>query len=177
MRQKVFVEIGVCDFDTLQPLQKNGWKGYYIEPVKEYADKLTGDVTQCAISSYDGVLEFYISRSDQEEWVRGVSHAVNQIGTKLLELTNNRKLVSRKVTVPCYTLQSFCKMKDIQYIDYLKVDTEGHETDIFESYDWSVHPTFIKLEHWHIDDKRMKRLLEKEGYIVYTEGRDMYAVR
>ena len=178
MKQKIFVEIGVCDFDTLEPLIDNGWKGYFVEPVKEYADKLKAyDVTQCAISSYDGMIDFYVSRSDGEEWVKGVSHAVIQKGTKLLELTNNRKLISRKMTVPCYTLQSFCKMKDIQYIDYLKVDTEGHETDIFESYDWSVKPTFIKLEHWHIDDKRMKRLLEKEGYIVYTEGRDIYAVR
>ena len=68
-------------------------------------------------------------------------------------------------------------MKDIQYIDFLKVDTEGHETDIFEAYDWSVHPTMIKLEHWHIDDRKMKHLLENQGYIVYTEERDMYAVR
>ena len=106
MRQKVFVEIGVCDFDTLQPLERNGWKGYYVEPVKEYADKLrceplTGDVTQCAISSHDGTIEFYVSRSDQEEWVKGISHAVKQRGTKLLEIGNNRKLVSRKITVPC----------------------------------------------------------------------------
>ena len=176
-RQKVFVEIGVCDFDTLQPLQRNGWKGYYVEPVKEYADKLIGDVTQCAISSYDGTIEFYVSRSDREEWIRGISHAVEQKGTKLLELNANTHLISRKVTVPCYTLQTFCKMKDIQYIDYLKVDTEGHETDIFEAYDWSIYPTFIKLEHFHIDDLNMRRILEKEGYIVYTEGRDMYAVR
>ena len=176
-RQKVFVEVGVCDFDTLEPLQKNGWKGYYIEPVKEYADKLRGDVTQCAISSYDGTIEFYISRNDSQEWIRGISHAVEQKGTKLLEIHNNRKLISRKVTVPCYTLQTFCKMKDIQYIDFLKVDTEGHETDIFEAYDWSVLPTMIKLEHHHIDDVKMKSLLEKQGYIVYTEQRDIYAVR
>ena len=176
-RQKVFVEIGVCDFDTLYPLQKNGWKGYYVEPVKEYADKLKGDVTQCAISSYDGMIEFYVSQSNGEQWVRGISHAVEQKGTKLLELNANKHFISRKVTVPCYTLQSFCKMKDIQYIDYLKVDTEGHETDIFESYDWSVHPTLIKLEHFHIDDLNMKRILESQGYIVYTEGRDIYAIR
>ena len=176
-RPKVFVEIGVCDFDTLESLEKNGWKGYYVEPVKEYANKLKGDVTQCAISSYDGTIEFYVSRSDAEEWVRGVSHAVKQRGTKILELNGNNHLISEKITVPCYTLQSYCKMKDIQYIDYLKVDTEGHETDIFEAYDWSVLPTMIKLEHFHIDDVRMKQLLEKQGYIVYTEDRDMYAVR
>ena len=177
MKQKIFIEIGVCDFDTLESLEKNGWKGYYVEPVKEYADKLIGDVTQCAISSYDGTIEFYVSRSDTEEWVRGVSHAVKQKGSKLLELESNRQFISEKITVPCYTLQSYCKMKDIQYIDYLKVDTEGHETDIFESYDWSIYPTFIKLEHFHIDDLRMKKLLEEKGYIVYTEGRDIYAVR
>ena len=37
--KKVFVEIGVCDFDTLEPLLKNGWEGYFVEPIKKYADK------------------------------------------------------------------------------------------------------------------------------------------
>ena len=59
----------------------------------------------------------------------------------------------------------------------MKVDVEGHEMDIFEAYDWSIYPTFIKLEHFHIDDLNMRRILEREGYIVYTEGRDIYAVR
>jgi len=67
MRTKVFVEIGVCDFDTLEPLQKNGWQGYYVEPVEEYANKIKGNVTQCAISSYDGMIDFYVSKTDGEE--------------------------------------------------------------------------------------------------------------
>ena len=177
MRTKVFVEIGVCDFDTLEPLQKNGWQGYYVEPVEEYANKIKGNVTQCAISSYDGMIDFYVSKTDGEEWQRGISHAVEQEGTKILELKNNRKLIDKVVPIPCYTLHTFLRMKDIWYVDYLKVDTEGHETDIFQAYDWSVYPTFIKLEHFHINDIKMKSLLEKHGYIVYTENRDMYAVR
>ena len=68
-------------------------------------------------------------------------------------------------------------MKEITHIDYLKLDTEGHEMDIFSAYDWRVLPTFIKLEHHHIDDIKMKKMLEERGYIVYTEGRDIYAVR
>ena len=68
-------------------------------------------------------------------------------------------------------------MKEITRIDYLKLDTEGHEMDIFSAYDWRVLPTFIKLEHHHIDDIKMKKMLEERGYIVYTEGRDIYAVR
>ena len=90
MKQKIFVEIGVCDFDTLEPLIDNGWKGYFVEPVSKFARKYNEhDVTECAISSYDGMIDFYVSRSDGEEWVKGVSHAVIQKGTKLLELENN----------------------------------------------------------------------------------------
>ena len=49
--------------------------------------------------------------------------------------------------------------------------------DILKAYDWRVLPTFIKIEHHHIDDIKMKKMLEERGYIVYTEGRDIYAVR
>ena len=60
MKQKIFVEIGVCDFDTLEPLIDNGWLGYFVEPVNKYASKLSDyDVTECAISYYDGVADFY----------------------------------------------------------------------------------------------------------------------
>ena len=49
MKQKIFVEIGVCDFDTLEPLIDNGWLGYFVEPVSKYARKLNQyDVTECA---------------------------------------------------------------------------------------------------------------------------------
>ena len=68
-------------------------------------------------------------------------------------------------------------MKEITYIDFMKVDVEGHEMDIFGAYDWRVKPTMIKLEHQHIDDIKMAKILEKQGYIVYTEGKDMYAIR
>ena len=51
MKQKIFVEIGVCDFDTLEPLIDNGWLGYFVEPVSKYARKLNQyDVTECVRS-------------------------------------------------------------------------------------------------------------------------------
>ena len=59
----------------------------------------------------------------------------------------------------------------------MKVDVEGHENDIFESYQWTVKPTFMKIEHAHIDDLLLRDILEKQGYMCYTEQNDMYAVR
>ena len=177
---KTFVEIGCCDFDTLIPLSENGWQGYCVEPIKEYADKLSHKnvtVSNCAISSYDGTMEMYVSVSEGEEWSRGISHAVNQKGSKLLEMPSNQHLLQEKRTVNCYTLDSYLKENKITHIDFMKVDVEGHENDIFEVYQWTVKPTFMKIEHRHIDDLLLKDVLEKQGYMCYTEQSDMYAIR
>jgi len=175
-KNKVFVEIGVCDFDTLEPLLKNGWEGYFVEPIKKYADKITHNMSNCAISSYNGTMEMYLSK-DTNQWSKGISHAVVQQGEKLLENAGNQKYYDRKITIPCMTLQSYLKENNITQIDYLKVDTEGHEMDIFEAYNWSVKPTFMKIEHYHIDDIKLSKMFQEQGYITYTERGDMYCVR
>ena len=177
MKQKVFVEIGVCDFDTLEPLLKNGWTGYFVEPIPQYADELSHlNISECAISNKNGTMEMYMSKGINE-WSKGISHAVEQQGEKLLEYAGNKKFLDRKITVNCYTLQTYLKRNNITQIDYLKVDTEGHEMDIFEAYDWSVKPTFMKIEHYHINDIKLSEMFQEQGYITYTERGDMYCVR
>ena len=183
---KTFVELGVCDFSTLEPLLDNGWKGYFVEPIERYAKKLIdkgyeyANVTQAAISSYNGELKMYQTKEQTEDeltWVNGVSHAVEQQGERVLTFPENEHLIEDTIDVPCYTLQTYLKMNNITSIDYLKMDVEGHETDILEAYDWSVLPTYIKMEHTHIDDIKMKDILEEQGYVVSVERRDLYAVR
>ena len=181
MTDKVFLEIGTSNFDTLIPLIENGWQGYCVEPVAEYVQdllKLNQKVvlSNCAISSYDGMLKMYQCRTDTQGWERGSSHAVEQQGEKILEYESNAHLMKNIIEVPCYTLSSYIKRMGITYIDMLKVDTEGHENDIFDCYDWSVKPTFMKVEHAHVDDVKLKKTFEDQGYIVYTEQFDIYAV-
>jgi len=181
MTKKVFVEIGTSNFDTLIPLIENGWQGYCVEPVAEYVHdllKLNQNVvlSNCAISSYDGMLKMYQCRTDTKEWERGITHAVEQQGGKLLEYESNAHLMKNIIEVPCYTLSSYIKRMGITHIDMLKVDTEGHENDIFDCYDWSVKPTFMKIEHAHVDDVKLRKTFEDQGYIVYTEENDLYCV-
>ena len=90
-KKKVFVEICVWDFDTLEPLLKNGWEGYFVEPIPQYADELSHlNISECAISNKNGSMEMYLSK-DTNEWSRGISHAVVQQGEKLLEYEGNKK--------------------------------------------------------------------------------------
>jgi len=180
---KTFLEIGTCDFDTLLPLCRNGWKGYFVEPIAEYAlhvieecSKINCDasVTCCAISNFDGEVEMWKSLEDGD-W-KGMSHICEQKGSTMLAHDANQHLKKEKIKVPCLKLDTYLDQMNITHLDYLKMDVEGHETDIIEAYSWRVKPTFIKMEHFHIDDINMKKILEEQGYIVYKEQADLYAV-
>jgi hypothetical protein len=37
---KTFLEIGTCDFDTLNFLSDAGWRGVMVEPVKKYLNNV-----------------------------------------------------------------------------------------------------------------------------------------
>ena len=35
----------------------------------------------------------------------------------------------------------------------------------------------MKVEHAHVDDVKLRKTFEEQGYIVYTEENDLYAIR
>jgi len=183
---KTFLEIGACDFDTCAPLAKNGWSGVMVEPVKELADNLVKmthgldvKIENSVISDYDGMIEFHVSEGN--DWVRGISSvaSTNHKGERMFDIDNsyNKRYLKETRQLECMTLDSLIDKYNLTEIDFLKMDVEGHETNIMESYSWKIKPSFIKMEHQHIDDINMKRILEEQGYIVWTEDRDIYAVR
>jgi FkbM family methyltransferase len=186
---KLFVEVGSCDFDTCLPLAKNGWAGIMVEPVKELADNMKEQskdypnvvVENLVVSDYNGEIDFHVATGDEETWTRGISSVAsdNHKGMRMFEISDgaNKKFLKDTRKLPCLTLDALLEKHDIKQIDFLKIDTEGHETNIIEAYSWKVKPTMIKLEHSHIDDVNMKLILEGQGYIVWTERSDIYAVR
>lgn len=183
--QKVFLEIGVCDFDTLLPLCDNGWKGYFVEPVYEYASWLLKQVIDngydasvhcAAISSSNGLIKMITSNGKGAEWTKGISHVLTD-RQGLLWLPANTSFRDKVIEVPCYTLDKFIFANKIDRIDFLKVDVEGHEMEVLKNYSWDVIPSVIKIEHSHVDKDILIDMLDKKGYIVYNEANDLYAVR
>ena len=141
-----------------------------------------------AVSDFDGEVEFAEAKDTSEGnrsiglWRRGISSVIsdNHKGERLFDLPNNGQFVEKQYKVKCLTLDTLISQyneKGFEKIDYLKIDTEGHEMNILDSYSWNILPSFIKIEHAHIDDVYAKSLLEARGYVVYTEASDMYAIR
>ena len=193
--RKVFVEVGSCDFDTNLPLLDNGWCGIFVEPSPKYNKQLSKLLNQnpnrhrarmecSAISDYDGTIEFTQAKDMStgeriSDWRRGISSitADNHKGERMFDIEDNAKWIDEVLEVPCMTLDSLIDKYKLPHINYLKIDTEGHETNILESYSFKIKPAFIKLEHAHIDDIYVSELLRSQGYLVYVESVDMYAIR
>ncbi len=190
---KTFIEIGTCDFDTNLPLIESGeWLGVMCEPAPIYfgsLDKQSKDIKNSknlilenlAISDYNGKLDFAVARNDhnsKNSWQRGISSVVSDHhkGERLFDLEANKNLIAETIEVSCLTLDDLLHKHKIKTVDYLKIDAEGHEMNIINAYSWAVKPTFIKLEHIHVDDVYVAALLQDQGYIVYTEQRDIYAI-
>ena len=179
---KFFLEIGAANFDTLLPLAEQGWHGTVVEPVPYLAEQLREmfkdypnvDIVQKAVSDYDGEVELIVGNDDH--WVTGVSHVVsdNHLGYRLSEHPDRQNDFSEVITVPCVTLDTL--LHDWEYCDLMKVDTEGHELNIFMNYSFRVKPSLIKVEHKHVSDSILRRKLETNGYMVWTEKDDLYAV-
>jgi FkbM family methyltransferase len=194
MEMKTFIEIGTCDFDTNIPLIESGeWAGIMCEPAPTYFKNLEDickDIKNkenlilenLAISDYNGRLDFAVARNDhsiENSWQRGISSVVSDhhIGERLFDYDVNKNLIAETIEVPCLTLDDLIHKHRVTSIDYLKIDAEGHEMNIINAYSWGIKPTIIKLEHIHIDDIYMANLLQEQGYIVYTEQRDIYAIK
>ena len=187
---KTFVEIGCADFDTLIPLaKKGGWVGYCVEPIPKHADYLrdkTKDlpvsVCQLAISDHDGTATMKVGQSGDSEdrWAEGASHICdsNHEGARLLELPGNVNLglVAGNITVATERLDTFLNERGIDHIDYMKIDVEGHELNILRSYDWSVKPQLLRVEHKHLSGDEMDRILKRQGYTLHVEQDDIYAI-
>lgn len=182
---KTFLEIGCADFDTLIPLaQKGGWNGWCVEPVPHHAETLRKTamslpvgVVEAAISDRTGSIRMAVG-GGSEQWTRGISHVIddNHTGTRLLDFTANRGIRQAEIEVTCFTLDDFLVQHCIKRLDFCKIDTEGHEEAILRDYSWRVKPKVMKVEHKHLPGDTVGRLLIAQGYTIFTETDDTYAI-
>jgi FkbM family methyltransferase len=183
---KTFIEIGCADFDTLVPLAaKGGWSGWCVEPIPEHAATLREasrglpvGIVEAAISSFDGHVTMAVGGG--QDWARGASHVMDShhSGAKMLEHPDNVALGLKiaEIEVQSIKLDTFLLEHDITEVDFMKIDVEGHEMEILNHYSWDVKPKIIKCEHKHLSGNTLDKMLKRQGYSLFVETDDIYAI-
>ena len=182
-----FIEVGTCDFDTLDKLATNGWKGIMVEPITEYIDKLPKHdnihYENIAISNVKGNVDVhYIDpdkiKHEKDEWMKGISSINGASGPLDFNKHIERFRNCKKVNVETLTLNELCEKYNVTEIDLLKIDTEGHDFIVLSTIDLDkINVKTIKIEHKHLNKQLIIDHLKKHNYIVWVETDDIYAVR
>ena len=187
-----FIEIGTSDFET--EIQSAGLKrGISIEPVKRYLDALPNPpyVTKIhgAVSDRNGTIDIYsispenILKHNLPDWIRGCN-SVNAVHPVIAGRVPDE--IVTKDTVPVYTFTDIVNMCHVRSCKYLKMDTEGHDVTILQSYLDCVaggFPLIPKIQFeanaWtaqeHVDS--MLEKLKAHGYTHRRDGDNLILVR
>ena len=190
--EKIFIEIGSCDFDTLNHFANEGWSGFIIDPMKKYLNNIPRkegvQYLPIAIDHVKGERIIHYAEDSivgEDKDFAGMSTFI-PLGERNWGFQNgdNGKmdLLSGEMLIQTDTFKNVIKNYGIERIDFLKIDTEGYDFEILKSFPWdylALRPKIIKVEHFHILDgiQKMKEYLEDRSYHVYTEVHDLYAIK
>jgi FkbM family methyltransferase len=193
-----FVEIGTSDFST-EIQRANGRRGLSVEPVLEYFDRLPSPETvvkeNAAVSDTDGTMDIYylpiqtIKEHNLPMWMKGTSR-VGEPHPSVLRWFRAHGISESLIcihSVPVLSFSSLCLKHGVTEIDYLKIDTEGHDSIILKSVGETVAagiipwPERIKIESnslTHPDDrKKMWDTLFSAGYRLTKTSTDILGTR
>lgn len=178
---RIFVEVGAFDGESVSNtscLADAGWKGYYIEPVREYFE-------QCH-NRHKNNLNIQVSNfsiGTEEDWQTVYcSGIVSTLDQKHAEMISSMDLFGypEYTTQQCWQLklETYLKKSNIpKKFDLLVIDVEGKEEDVLNSFnlnEWSPKMMIIELvdDHEHFQNnhyliqscKKIRNIVEDCGY-------------
>jgi FkbM family methyltransferase len=151
-----YIDVGAHDPDEISVTRKfyeRGWRGINIEPLPDCIKKLEqarpGDINlQIAVAEGKDERVFH-----QLEGTLPAGYDASALstfdGALARRLCAEHGLVSNEITVQVDSLKNICKshVPEGQSIDFLKVDTEGHEEIVLKSADFNRYrPAVLVVE-------------------------------
>lgn len=171
---KTFVEIGACNFGTLNDLTlKGNWQGVIVEPVSKYLDELprreTVKYVNAAIDITNGQRELFMCSEGLCSRDRDFSG---------MSSFHKWPAHSESIMVKTMTYTELLDMCNFDQVDFLKIDTEGHDLTILQTVDFSTprRPKLIKVEHKHCNLDKILDLLSKNDYLCDVTEQDVWAI-
>jgi len=199
------INLSLVNIGALDGYQFDDMSGYidmynfdvlYAEPIPEYFKKLKSNMKgksnrrfeNAAISTYDGTITMTIIPPDIVE--KGLVHKAFA-GMSAIDPSKNgmgsdadKEVVdkySEQVKVKCITLNTFFKKHNIDHVDAISIDTEGHDYEIFKQLDFDKYrPKLIRLEHINLSTKEkteIENILTQNNYLFeYKNSSDLDAI-
>lgn len=173
------IEIGGYDGITRSNsyfFEKAGWRCLIIEPIpscfKKIKENRSCESINCAISSSDGVCDFFIA--DTVEELSSIEPDIQRIS-----VGHNANLT--KIQVEKRTLNSILDDLGTPEIDFITIDVEGHELEVLKGFSISKHrPKVLILEdNFEGKDTTIKSYLRKFDYVHFkrTGCNDWYTLK
>ena len=169
---RTFLEVGTCDFRTLNELSDNGWRGVIVEPVKKYLNNIEQkpniQYLNYAVDLENGTRVIKMMPDElieQDHDFAGMSSFVNQNHRLTEELLVN--------TITFDRLIEFC---DITELDILKIDTEGYDFTLLNSFPFDkIIPKYIQIECIEETFESFSNFLVERGYYIQRTSEDIIA--
>ena len=178
-----FVQIGANDGVTHDFLhryiQTHGWRGILVEPVPAYCDLLRAHyqgvpavvIEQSAISISEGTRTLYRIDDPAAElpaWSKGLASLHLDVIKKHRWVIPDLEGAIVSEPVRCITLVTLIRKHQVEKIDLLSVDTEGHDFEVIKKIDFArFSPRMIIYEHKHLRRETRRHcgsLLTARGY-------------
>lgn len=133
-----FIEIGTSNFDTILEKSNDVVIGLSIEPLKFYLDQLPNKLNiqklNYAISDKDYFSKIYyvdpkdIITHSLPDWFHGCN-SINSPHPQVSRILKQQKLehLIKENICECMTWNSLCSKYNIDSVEHLKTDTEGHD--------------------------------------------------
>jgi len=182
-RNGIYMELGALDGvlysntkffeDTLQ------WKGILIEPHPLKFQLLQTNrprnfLCNSLVSCHKEPLEFRYF-ADHHAAVSGVENTLPQSHLDIFFDSNNefhKTLSQGKMWITPISLSEIVKRSQVNHIDFLSLDVEGHEYEVLQSWDFSVPIDLILIETLGVQpekDEMCRQLLLSHHYTFITK--------
>lgn len=157
---------------------EQGWRGIHVEATPRYAELLRQDrrdetVLQVALAEVNGVRTFY------EIPDTGLSTG----DLKIADRHREKGLAVQEVIVPCMTLSDLFALTDGREIHWLKIDVEGMEREVLNSWEGSPSRPWVVVVESTLPNTQIEShdeweyLLLDRGYkFVYFDGLNRFYI-
>ena len=140
-KSKIMIDVGAHIGGSLAPFANCGWNIYAFEPDVKNREELIKNFGQCSNVKIEPLAISNISK-------KGVPFFRSDVSTGISTLSpfhKSHKETEQKIDVT--TLTEYCKIYEIDAIDFLKIDVEGFDLFVLQGFPWEkLRPLVILAE-------------------------------